>query len=180
MLTADPALGAWLWHIRKGLYAAAASSRPPGTTALLEEIAVPLDRLYEATSGLIGLLESHGYGESVIFGHAKDGNIHFMLSERFDDAKSLERYKSFTGDMVGLVLAHGGTLKAEHGTGRIMAPFVRRQYGDELYSVMREIKSLLDPRGILSPGVLLSDDPWAHMRDLKVTPAVEDEVDRCV
>ena len=82
--------------------------------------------------------------------------------------------------MVDLVLGHGGTLKAEHGTGRVMAPFVRRQYGDELYEVMRELKRLLDPRGMLNPGVLLDDDPDAHLRHLKSTPTVEAEVDRCV
>ena len=78
------------------------------------------------------------------------------------------------------MLGQGGSLKAEHGTGRIMAPYVRRQYGDELYEVMREIKRLCDPRGMLNPGVLISDDPDAHLRHLKVTPTVEDEVDRCV
>ena len=79
-----------------------------------------------------------------------------------------------------LVLGQGGSLKAEHGTGRMMAPYVRRQYGDELYEVMQEIKRLCDPRGMLNPGVLISDDPDAHIRHLKVTPTVEEEVDRCV
>jgi D-lactate dehydrogenase len=116
----------------------------------------------------------------VIFGHAKDGNIHFLLNERFDDPQSLLRYQAFTEDMVELVLAQGGTLKAEHGTGRIMAPFVRRQYGDELYDVMVSVKTLIDPEGVLNPGVLLSDDPTAHVRDLKVVHTVEEEVDRCV
>ena len=89
-------------------------------------------------------------------------------------------YRQFTDDLVDLVLGAGGSLKAEHGTGRMMAPFVRRQYGDELYDVMRELKRLCDPDGILSPGVILDDDPEAHLRHLKTTPPVEDEVDRCV
>ena len=87
---------------------------------------------------------------------------------------------AFTEDMVELVLGNGGTLKAEHGTGRIMAPFVRRQYGDELYEVMREIKALCDPAGMLNPGAVLTDDPLSHMRHLKPAPTVEAEVDRCV
>jgi D-lactate dehydrogenase len=116
----------------------------------------------------------------VIFGHAKDGNVHFMLNEQFDRPDLIERYLAFTDDMVDLVLSQDGTLKAEHGTGRIMAPFVRRQYGDELYEVMREVKRLLDPRGLLNPGVLLDEDPAAHIRHLKSTPTVEEEVDRCV
>ena len=83
----------------------------------------------------------------MVFGHAKDGNVHFLVNERFDDEVSLERYRRFTDDMVDLVLAQDGTLKAEHGTGRIITPFVRRQYGDELYEVMRELKALCDPTG---------------------------------
>ena len=169
-----------LWHIRKGLYAAVAEGRASGTTALLEDIAVPVDRLRAACEGLIALFAAHGYEDSVIFGHARDGNIHFMLTERFDDPRSQERYTAFTEDMVGLVLGHGGTLKAEHGTGRIMAPYVRRQFGDTLYEVMVQVKQLLDPGMLLNPGVLLNEDPGAPLAHLKVTATVEEEVDRCV
>jgi D-lactate dehydrogenase len=179
-LSDSPRTRAELWHVRKGLYATVAGNRPSGTTALLEDIAVPVPLLAGTCSSLLRLFDQHGYEESVIFGHAKDGNIHFLLNERFDQPESLARYTAFTDDMVDLVLGNEGTLKAEHGTGRIMAPFVRRQYGDELYRVMLGIKELLDPRGILNPGVLLNEDERAHLRDLKVTPTVEEEVDRCV
>lgn len=179
-LTRTPAERDALWHVRKGLYTAVAGARPSGTTALLEDIAVPVAQLSATCTELIDLFARHGYDDSVIFGHAKDGNIHFMLTERFSDPASLARYRRFTDEMVDLVLAHGGNLKAEHGTGRIMAPFVRRQYGDELYDVMVQVKSLFDPAGVLNPGVLLSDDPDSHLHDLKVAPAVESEVDRCV
>ena len=95
----------------------------------------------------------------MIFGHAKDGNIHFMLTEQLGGGGPLDRFLGFTEDMVDLVLGQGGSLKAEHGTGRMMAPYVRRQYGDELYEVMREIKRLCDPARTPQPGVLISDDP---------------------
>lgn len=180
LLTQDRATQAKLWHIRKGLFTLVAGNRPSGTTALLEDVAVPVERLFETCSELITLFDKHHYEDSVIFGHAKDGNIHFMLNERFDDPVSLARYEAFTNEMVDLVLAHGGTLKAEHGTGRIMAPFVPRQFGAELYEVMREIKRLFDPAGTLNAGVLLTDDPEAHLRNLKPTHTVEKEVDRCV
>lgn len=179
-LTTDAAERASLWHVRKGLYTAVAGARPSGTTALLEDIVVPVDRLLVTCQRLIELFAEHGYEESVIFGHAKDGNVHFLLNERFDDPESLARYRRFTADLVDLVLAQGGSLKAEHGTGRIMAPFVRRQYGDVLTDMMWEIKHLLDPHGILNPGVVLSDDPESYLHDLKRVPRVENEVDRCV
>lgn len=180
VLSTDAAVRAALWHTRKGLYTTVAGARPSGTTALLEDIVVPVAELLPVCDALTRMFDEHGYEDSVIFGHAKDGNIHFMLNERFDDPAKLARYERFTAEMVDLVLAHGGSLKAEHGTGRIMAPFVRRQYGDELYEVMTEVKSLCDPEGILNPGVLLSDDPRSYLADLKLVPTVEKEVDRCV
>ena len=179
-LTTDAAERASLWHVRKGLYTAVAGARPSGTTALLEDIVVPVDRLLVTCERLIELFAEHDYDGSVIFGHAKDGNVHFLLNERFDDADSLARYRRFTADLVDLVLGQGGSLKAEHGTGRIMAPFVRRQYGDFLTDMMWEIKRLVDPAGILNPGVVLSDDPDSYLHDLKRVPTVESEVDRCV
>ena len=103
-----------------------------------------------------------------------------MLNEDFTNAKDVQRYTRFTDAMVDLVLSHEGTLKAEHGTGRVMAPFVRKQYGDELYQVMSEIKSLFDPQNTLNPGVIISDDSELHVKNLKITPTVESEVDRCV
>jgi D-lactate dehydrogenase len=179
-LTTDAGERAALWHVRKGLYSAVASDRPSGTSALLEDVVVPVDRLGETCVALTDLFDTHGYEDSVIFGHARDGNVHFLLKERFDDAGHLARYEAFTSDMVELVLGQHGSLKAEHGTGRIMAAFVRRQYGDELYDVMVQLKNLVDPRGVLNPGSVLSDDPVAYLRDLKSAPQVEEEVDRCV
>lgn len=177
-LSGDAAGRAALWHIRKGLYATVAGARPTGTTALLEDVAVPVPALADLCDDLTALFARHHYERSVVFGHAKDGNLHFMLNERF--ATDLDRYADFTEDMVEAVLGRGGTLKAEHGTGRVMAPFVRRQYGDELYEVMREVKRLCDPAGTLNAGVVLTDDPQAHLRDLKIVLPVEPEVDRCV
>jgi D-lactate dehydrogenase len=180
VLSDDVQTRAGLWHVRNGLYAAVAGARPTGTTALLEDIAVPVPVLADTCESLLKLFDRHEYRQSVIFGHAKDGNVHFLLNERFGEPARLAKYLQFTEEMVELVLGNGGTLKAEHGTGRIMAPFVRRQYGDELYEVMQSVKKLFDPHLVLNPGVLLNDDPRSHIADLKQAPEVEVEVDRCV
>lgn len=179
-LTQDAGTRAALWKIRKGLYTTIAGNRPPGTAALLEDFAVPLERLNATCRGLAALFAKHEYKDSVVFGHARDGNLHFMLCEDFGDPASLRRFRRFTRDLVRLVLDAGGTLKAEHGTGRAMAPFVRDQFGDELYEVLREVKSLFDPHTICNPDVIITTDDQAHMRHLKQTPGVEPEVDRCV
>lgn len=179
-LTRDAAIRAGLWHIRKGLYATIAGARPSGTTALLEDIAVPVTDLGETCTALQSLFDEFGYDTAVIFGHAKDGNIHFLITEDFAAEGRLELYREFTERMVELVLGRGGTLKAEHGTGRIMAPFVRRQYGETLFDIMLEIKRAFDPLGTLNPGVVLTLDAELHLRNLKATSSVESEVDRCV
>lgn len=169
-----------LWHLRKGLYASVAQARPSGTMALLEDVVVPVRSLADTCVELGELFDKYGYENCVIFGHAKDGNIHFMLTDDFSKETSIDRYESFTQDMVEVILGHEGSLKAEHGTGRIMAPYVKRQYGDELYSVMKEIKHLFDPNGILNPGVIINDDHKIHLKNFKTAPTVEKVVDRCV
>lgn len=180
VFSTDAAVRAELWHLRKGLYASVAGARPPGTTALLEDVVVPVPSLARTCVELNRLFDKYQYRNSVIFGHAKDGNIHFMLTDRFASTAELERYDSFTEDMVDLVLGEKGSLKAEHGTGRVMSAYVRRQYGDELYEVMWEIKRLFDPAGLLNPGVIMNEDPQAHLNNIKTAPAVAEEVDRCV
>ncbi len=178
--TTEATARAAMWTLRKGLYTAVAGARPVGTTALLEDVVVPLPELTATTSELGRLLAGYGYDDAVVFGHAKDGNLHFMINPRLDDPVELRRYDEFTEDLVDLILSHDGSLKAEHGTGRIMAPYVQRQFGAELYQVMREVKALLDPHQVLNPGVIITDNPRAHLENLKVVPPVDPAVDRCV
>ena len=179
VFSSDAARRAAAWKFRKGLYASVAGARAPGTTALLEDVVVPVERLAATCESLQELFARYGYDDSVIFGHAKDGNIHFMLTDRFGDAASEKRYLGFTDDMVQVILDAEGNLKAEHGTGRVMAPFVRRQYGDELYDVMVQLKRLCDPRGVLNPGVIITEEE-VHLADVKPAPSIEAEADRCV
>ena len=135
--------------------------RPPVRhDGVLEDIVVPVPALLPTCERLTALFDRHGYADGVIFGHAKDGNIHFMLTERLPAARSTASRGS-PRTWSQLILDQGGSLKAEHGTGRMMAPFVRRQYGDELYAAMQEIKRLCDPGNVLNPGVVLTDDPDA-------------------
>lgn len=169
-----------LWHIRKGLYATVAGARKAGTTALLEDVAVPVGKLATTCESLISLFDKFNYDDSVIFGHAKDGNIHFMLNEDFREQKSQDRYRDFTEEMVDLVLGLDGTLKAEHGTGRVMAPFVRKQFGDDLYAVMVALKKAFDPHAILNPDVIITENPVIHLENYKISPSVDAEIDRCV
>mgnify|MGYP001424635850 CR=1 FL=1 len=179
-LSQDALARAAMWAVRKGLYPAVAGARPPGTTNLLEDVAVPPQELTGTVRQLERLFQRHGYDDAVIFGHARDANLHFMINPRLDDAGEVATYAAFTEDMVDLILGAGGTLKAEHGTGRIMSAYVERQFGPELYAVMRQVKALCDPHGVLAPGVILDDDPQAHLKHLKTMPPAHAQVDACV
>lgn len=168
------------WEFRKGLYTSVAGFRKPGTTALLEDVVVPVEHLADTCASLTELFQDHKYSEAVTFGHAKDGNIHFMITDRFEGDEALGRYHSFNEGLADLVLGAGGNLKAEHGTGRAMAPYVRRQYGDELYDVAWRLKRAADPTLVMNPGVILSEDEDAHMTSLKLPETVDEETNRCV
>jgi D-lactate dehydrogenase len=176
----DPAEQAKLWLVRQGLFPSVGAVRKSGTTVIIEDVAFPLDRLARAADQLTGLFARHGYAEAIVFGHAKDGNLHFVITQSFNDAAAVDRYARFIDDLVALVLSHGGALKAEHGTGRNMAPFVEAEWGTEALSIMRRLKQLADPRGLLNPGVILPAGPRAHLDDLKPMPTVEAEVDTCI
>ena len=123
----------------------------------------------------------HGYDNGIIFGHAKDGNLHFVITQSFNDQRAIDQYSRLIDDVVELVVHRfDGALKAEHGTGRNMAPFVETEWGGEAYQIMRRLKSLADPTGLLNPGVILNSDPRAHLHNLKRFPTVEPEIDKCI
>ncbi len=179
--TSDPAAQAALWKPRKGIIASAGSMRPAGTTFINEDVAFPVENLAEAVMDLRHIMDAHGYDDGVIFGHAKDGNLHFSFSQRFNTEADQKQFDAFIRDMVKVVSGkHDGALKAEHGTGRNMAPFVETEWGAEAYAVMRDLKDLLDPDHMLNPGVILNDDPQAHASHLKSLPLVADEIDKCI
>jgi D-lactate dehydrogenase len=179
--TRDAVVQGQLWSARKGLTATIGAMRPLGTSLIFEDVAFPLEHLAPGVTDLQALLVTHGYPDGIVFGHAKDGNIHFIINQSFNEPASISQYERFTDDLVAMVVdRYDGALKAEHGTGRNMAPFVLREWGVEAYAIMHEVKRLVDPDGILNPGVLLNDDPRVHLANLKSLPRVEDEIDRCI
>ncbi|MCY2976942.1 MAG: FAD-binding and (Fe-S)-binding domain-containing protein [Planctomycetota bacterium] len=179
--TRDSKVQAKLWKLRKGMYPAVAAVRSRGEAAILEDIAVPLGSLGPAILDLQSLFRKHDYANGIIFGHAKDGNLHFVITQKLDGNRDVEKYARFIDDMVDLVVnRYNGALKAEHGTGRNMAPFVETEWGTEALEIMRELKDLIDPNGILNPDVILTKRSSLHLQDLKSLPVVEDVVDSCI
>jgi len=173
-----------LWRVREDLFAIVGGARTPGTTVLLEDMAVPLDEFAKLLLGLEALFAKHGYtepGQGVQFGHASAGNAHFVLTADFTQQREIDRFMAFTEDSVVLVADKlNGSLKAEHGTGRAMAPFVSREWGDKAYSLMVRIKKLVDPGNLFNPGVLINDDPDIVSKNIKRTPPVSPRIDKCI
>ncbi len=177
----DPVIYNQLWKIRKDTFPAVGAVRQTGTTVIIEDVTFPVERLAEGVNRLIELLDKHRYDEAILFGHALEGNLHFVFTQGFDDPAQVARYEAFMGEVAQLVAVEfGGALKAEHGTGRNMAPFVELEWGSEAYALMWKIKRLLDPAGILNPDVVLSEDPDIHLKNLKPMPAADEIVDKCI
>jgi D-lactate dehydrogenase len=168
------------WRVREGLHGLIGKLRLPGTSLIVEDVCVPPQRIAEGAKDLQALLGEHGFLPGVA-GHASAGNLHFMLTPDFAKQEDLDRYEAFMGKLVELIVGkYDGSLKAEHGTGVNMAPYVEREWGERATELMWRVKQLADPDGVLSPGVVLNRDPDAHLRNLKTTPAIEESATSCV
>ncbi len=169
------------WAMRSGIFPSVGSMRPIGTTCLIEDVAFPLEYLADATAELQALLAKHKYDDAVIYGHALEGNYHFILNQKFDSEEAVLQYYNMMEDVVKLVVdKYDGSLKAEHGTGRNMAPYVRREWGEKAYALMVRVKQLFDPNGILNPGVIFNEEPYSHVQNLKPLPQLHPIVDKCI
>lgn len=169
------------WAIRSGIFPSIGGTRKLGTTCLIEDVAFHIEDLPEATAELQALLARHGYEDACIYGHALEGNYHFILNQSFHTDEEVKRYEDLMNDVKTLVVdKYDGSLKAEHGTGRNMAPFVRYEWGDNAFELMKSVKQLFDPKNLLNPGVIFNDDPKCHIKHFKPLPLTNPKVDRCI
>ncbi|MDR3475627.1 MAG: FAD-binding and (Fe-S)-binding domain-containing protein [Devosia sp.] len=177
----DEDRGHALWDVRKGFFASGGAARPKGTSMLTEDVAAPIDRLADFVIEMRDLLDRHGYHDAIIFGHALAGNLHFQGSDDFSKPGSAEKFDLFNQELSQLVsVKYKGSLKAEHGTGRAIAPFVEAEWGETAYRLMHRIKALFDPEGLLNPGVLLNADDKIHVKNLKLMTPADPIVDMCI
>ncbi|MFD4857325.1 FAD-binding and (Fe-S)-binding domain-containing protein [Streptomyces atratus] len=168
------------WKARKAFVTAVGGSRPSGTTLITEDFAVPPSRLADACEALLGLQAEHGF-DAAVAGHAAHGNLHFLLA--FDAARpsDVDRYAAFMDDFCRLTVERfDGSLKAEHATGRNIAPFLELEWGPKATELMWRTKQIIDPAGVLAPRIVLDRDPKAHLRGLKTIPRVELIADPCI
>ena len=169
------------WAIRSGIFPSVGGTRQPGTTCLIEDVAFHIEDLPEATAELQQLIARHGYDDACIYGHALEGNYHFIINQSFSTDAEVKRYEELMNDVKTLVVdKYDGSLKAEHGTGRNMAPFVKYEWGEKAYEIMKAVKALFDPQNLLNPGVIFNDDPLCHIKNFKPLPLTNPHVDKCI
>ena len=174
IFSSDPAVTGKYWAIRSGIFPSVGGMRREGTTCLIEDIAFHIENLPDATVDLSALLDRHGYDDSCIYGHALEGNFHFIINQSFDSEAEVSRYEAMIRDVAEMVVGkYDGSLKAEHGTGRNMAPFVSYEWGEKAFGIMKRAKELFDPHGLLNPGVIFNDDPKCFLRNFKALPVLE-------
>ena len=172
--TEDPKIYGKYWAIRSGIFPSVGGTRPIGTSCLIEDVAFPIESLPEATVKLQKLIADHGYDDACIYGHAFEGNYHFILNQSFADEHEVARYAEMMRDVAKLVVEeYDGSLKAEHGTGRNMAPFVKYEWREPAYEVMKELKAIFDPEGLLNQGVIFNEDPECFIKCLKPLPVLD-------
>lgn len=174
IFSSDPAITGKYWAIRSGIFPSVGGMRREGTTCLIEDIAFHIENLPDATVDLSALLDRHGYDDSCIYGHALEGNFHFIINQSFDSEAEVRRYEAMIRDVAEMVVGkYDGSLKAEHGTGRNMAPFVKYEWGEKAFGIMRRVKELFDPHGLLNPGVIFNDDPECFLKNFKALPVLK-------
>ena len=169
------------WGLRKGLIPSLGEIRKKGTTVIIEDVAFPIEHLAEATLDCQALYKKYGYDDGFVMGHVLEGNLHLVFSQEFSDEEQIKKYDDFMQELCSITATkYDGSLKAEHGTGRNVAPFVELEWGAKAFAIMKKIKKAFDPENLLNPGVLINDDPDLHLKNLKAMPATHDLVDKCI
>lgn len=179
--TSDPKEYNFNWKARKGLLSSIGGLRRTGTTCLIEDVAFPIHQLGKACVALKELFKRSNYTDAVLYGHALDGNFHIVFSQDFNDPKEVQKYADMMDELADIVVnKFDGSLKAEHGTGRNMAPFVEKEWGETAYNIMQRIKNIFDPHHLINPGVIINKNPKIHLENLKPLPAAHELIDKCM
>ena len=169
------------WDMRKGLIPIVGGARETGTSMLLEDVACATHKLGKMSKDLVAIFKKYDYHDACLMGHALEGNLHLIFNQSFKTPEEVKRFEDLMYDICeNVAQKHGGSLKAEHGTGRNVAPFVEMEWGTKAYQLMWEVKQLFDPQFLLNPGVILNEDPDVHAKNIRLDFAANPLVDRCI
>lgn len=167
------------WKIRKGLLPIASTLREVGASVITEDVCFEIDKIGYGIEFIQNLFKKYRF-EGIIFGHALSGNVHFIITPNLDDATQRENFEKLVFDMAQGVAKVGGSIKAEHGTGRMVAPFVEMEWGKKAYAINRAIKGIFDAKRLLNPDVIITDDALLHTKNIKEMPQISEFADKCM
>ena len=167
------------WKIRKGLLPIASMARNDGSSVITEDVCFEIDKLGEGVSKIENLFKKYNFN-GIIFGHALSGNIHFIITPNLNNKIEKENFENLVFDMAQIVSSMGGSIKAEHGTGRMMAPFVEMEWGKDAYIINQKIKNIFDSKRLLNPDVIITNDPLIHTKNIKEMVKIEDYINKCM
>ena len=169
------------WAIRKGILPIVGGQRRKGTTVITEDVCFQIEDFTKGIEMITELFHKYDFVDGgVIFGHALSGNVHFNITPDFSDPKDIKNFGDLVEEMSERVSGFGGSLKAEHGTGRMVAPFVEMEWGKKAYEINRRIKAIFDPERILNPDVMITDDPDVYKKNLKAQCVIDDAFTICM
>lgn len=169
------------WAIRKGILPIVGGQRRKGTTVITEDVCFQIEDFTKGIEMLTELFQKYDFVDGgVIFGHALSGNVHFNITPDFSDPKDTKNFGDLVKEMSERVSGFGGSLKAEHGTGRMVAPFIEMEWGRKAYEINRRIKAIFDPERILNPDVIITDDPDVYKKNLKAQCVIDDAFTICM
>ena len=169
------------WAIRKGILPIVGGQRRKGTTVITEDVCFQIEDFTKGIEMLTELFHKYDFVDGgVIFGHALSGNVHFNITPDFSDPKDTKNFGDLVKEMSERVSGFGGSLKAEHGTGRMVAPFIEMEWGRKAYEINRRIKAIFDPERILNPDVIITDDPDVYKKNLKAQCVIDDAFTICM
>ena len=167
------------WKIRKGLLPIASMARNDGSSVITEDVCFEIDKLGDGINEIENLFKKYDFN-GIIFGHALSGNVHFIITPNLNNKQERENFENLVFDMATIVSSMGGSIKAEHGTGRMVAPFVEMEWGKKAYEINKKIKDIFDKKNLLNPDVIITNDPLIHTKNIKEMPKVEDFIDKCM
>ncbi len=179
MSAADQAL---LWKSRKDAVPLLNRQKGPNhPIAFIEDVSVDYHRLGEYVAGLETIAEKYDF-QMAFYGHAGDGELHIRPYMDLSCDAEVSRMRHMAQEVFELAWSLGGSISGEHGDGLLRAAFIEGQYGSDYYQLLKGVKRIFDPAGILNPGKIINDDPDVMGKNLRATTlaaAADFQTDLC-
>ncbi|MCX5632366.1 MAG: FAD-binding protein, partial [Phycisphaerae bacterium] len=163
----DPAVQKRLFKCRKD--AVPLLSRVKGLKQpipFIEDVSVDNKKLAEYLAGLQKIGEKYKV-EMVYYGHAGDGEIHVRPYLDLSNSADVKKMTDIAEEVFTLTLSLGGSLSGEHADGLIHAAFMRKHFGEEYCDILKRLKRIFDPKNILNPGKIISDNAEVMTQNLR-------------